>query len=73
MDAHRCRRGVRTEGDQLRSLRADLINAGADWIDQPVITDQGLVTSCKPDDLPDFCNKMIEEFAEDRHNARAAE
>ncbi len=55
------------------SLRVDLTNAGAEWVDEPVVTDQGLVTSRRPDDLPDFCNKMIEEIAEGRHAARAAE
>ena len=51
----------------------DLTNAGAQWVDEEVVTDQGLVTSRKPDDLPAFCRKMIEEFAEGRHQARAAE
>jgi protease I len=50
------------------SLQADLLNAGADWVDEPVVVDQGLVTSRKPDDLPAFCAKMIEEFAEGRHD-----
>jgi protease I len=54
------------------SLRADLTNAGAEWVDEAVVIDRGLVTSRKPDDLPDFCNKMIEEIAEGRHAARAA-
>jgi protease I len=49
------------------SLQVDLQNAGADWVDQEVVVDQGLVTSRKPDDLPAFCAKMIEEFAEGRH------
>ena len=49
------------------SLKADLENAGALWIDREVVVDRGLVTSRKPDDLPAFCAKMIEEFAEDRH------
>jgi protease I len=49
------------------SLRTDLSNAGATWTDEPVVTDHGLVTSRKPDDLPAFCAKMIEEFAEGRH------
>lgn len=49
------------------SLKTDLINAGAHWVDEPVVTDQGLVTSRKPDDLKDFCRKMIEEFAEGPH------
>jgi protease I len=49
------------------SLKTDLSNAGAKWVDEPVVTDQGLVTSRKPDDLPAFCRKMIEEFAEGQH------
>src|SRR5262245_10580727 len=49
------------------SLRADLTNAGAKWVDQEVVTDNGLVTSRKPDDIPAFNRKMIEEFAEGRH------
>lgn len=49
------------------SLRADLTNAGANWVDEAVVVDNGLVTSRKPDDLPDFCTRMIEEFAEGRH------
>ena len=53
------------------SLRTDLTNAGALWEDSEVVTDQGLVTSRRPDDLPAFCGKMVEEFAEGRH-ARAA-
>ena len=50
-----------------QSLRTDLINAGAQWVDEPVVSDMGLVTSRKPADLPQFCAKMIEEFAEGRH------
>lgn len=45
------------------SLEADLKNAGADWVDEEVVVDHGLVTSRKPDDLPAFCEKMIEAFA----------
>ncbi|QTC90442.1 type 1 glutamine amidotransferase domain-containing protein [Brevundimonas goettingensis] len=51
------------------SLETDLRNAGADWVDEEVVVDQGLVTSRKPDDLPAFCAKMIEEFAEGRHTS----
>ncbi len=49
------------------SLKTDLINAGAKWVDQDVVTDNGLVTSRKPDDIPAFNKKMIEEFAEGKH------
>jgi len=49
------------------SLRTDLTNAGATWVDETVVTDRGLVTSRSPDDLAAFCPKMIEEFAEGRH------
>ena len=53
------------------SLQADLTNAGAHWVDRQVVVDQGLVTSRRPDDLPAFNRKMIEEFAEGRHGQRA--
>jgi protease I len=49
------------------SLETDLKNAGADWVDEEVVVDKGLVTSRKPDDLPAFCRKMVEEFAEGVH------
>ena len=49
------------------SIRTDLINAGAKWVDEEVVVDQGLVTSRKPSDLPAFCAKVIEEIAEGRH------
>lgn len=49
------------------SLQTDLKNSGADWVDQPVVVDNGLVTSRKPDDIPAFNAKAIEEFAEGRH------
>ncbi len=52
------------------SLQSDLRNAGAQWVDEPVVTDNGIVTSRKPDDIPAFNEKMIEEFAEGVH-ARA--
>ncbi|GGJ96055.1 protease [Pilimelia anulata] len=49
------------------SLRTDLRNAGATWVDEEVHTDSGLVTSRKPDDLPAFCAKLVEEIAEGPH------
>jgi protease I len=50
------------------SLQTDLRNAGATWVDEEVHVDQGLVTSRKPDDLPAFNAKIVEEFAEGRHD-----
>jgi protease I len=52
------------------SVRTDLRNAGAEVVDEEVVIDQGLVTSRSPDDLPAFCSKIVEEFAEGRHEAR---
>ena len=52
------------------SLKTDLRNAGAAWMDQQVVVDQGLVTSRKPDDIPAFNQKMIEEFAEGKHGGK---
>ena len=49
------------------SLRTDLRNAGAEWVDEEVVVDQGLVTSRNPDDLPAFTSKAVEEFAEGVH------
>lgn len=49
------------------SLQTDIRNAGGQWVDQEVATDRGLVTSRKPDDIPAFNRKMIEEFAEGVH------
>jgi protease I len=49
------------------SLRTDIRNAGGEWVDEEVVTDSGLVTSRKPDDLPAFIDKAIEEFAEGVH------
>lgn len=49
------------------SLKTDLTNAGARWTDEEVVVDRGLVTSRKPDDIPAFSKRAIEEFAEGRH------
>jgi len=49
------------------SLQTDIRNAGGNWVDQEVVVDRGLVTSRKPDDIPAFNEKMIEEFCEGVH------
>lgn len=49
------------------SLQTDLRNAGANWVDEEVVCDNGLVTSRKPDDIPAFNDKMLEEIREGRH------
>ncbi|HEX5893608.1 MAG TPA: type 1 glutamine amidotransferase domain-containing protein [Solirubrobacterales bacterium] len=49
------------------SLQTDIRNAGGNWVDQECVVDSGLVTSRKPDDLPAFCSKIVEEFAEGVH------
>jgi protease I len=49
------------------SVQTDIRNAGGNWVDEEVVVDQGLVTSRKPDDIPAFNAKMIEEFAEGKH------
>ncbi len=54
------------------SLQTDLRNAGATWVDQEVVTDNGLVTSRNPNDIPAFNQKMVEEFAEGRHERQRA-
>jgi protease I len=53
------------------SLKTDIKNAGGNWVDEEVHVDQGLVTSRKPADLPAFCAKAIEEFAEGAHRSRS--
>jgi protease I len=54
------------------SIQTDLENAGAHWVDQEVVVDNGLVTSRKPDDIPAFNAKMIEEFGEGKHRMERA-
>ncbi len=53
------------------SLQTDIRNAGGEWVDEEVVTDQGLVTSRNPDDLPAFCSKLVEEIAEGKHAEQA--
>jgi deglycase len=53
------------------SLKTDLVNAGANWVDREVVVDHGLVSSRKPADLPAFNARMIEAFAEARQKAGA--
>lgn len=55
------------------SLQADLNNAGAKWVDREVVVDNGLVSSRKPDDIPAFNRKMIEEFAEGPHPGQSSQ
>src|SRR3954464_11934397 len=51
------------------AIKSDVRNAGGNWVDEEVVVDNGLVTSRKPDDIPAFNDKMIEEFAEGRHQS----
>ena len=52
------------------SLQTDIRNAGGNWVDEEVVVDSGLVTSRKPDDIPAFNSKIVEEFAEGVHEAQ---
>jgi protease I len=53
------------------SLRTDIENAGGNWVDEEVHVDNGLVTSRNPDDLPAFCDKLVEEICEGKHEEQA--
>jgi protease I len=55
------------------SIKTDLQNAGAQWVDEEVVTQNGLTTSRKPDDIPAFNRKMIEEIAEGVHQRQRAQ
>ena len=54
------------------SLKTDIKNAGATWVDKEVCVDQGLTTSRNPDDLEAFCRKTVEELCEGKHEKQAA-
>jgi protease I len=54
------------------SLKTDIRNAGGNWVDEEVVVEEGMVSSRKPDDLPAFCAKILEEFAEGAHEVAHA-
>jgi protease I len=70
VDARRGRAGARPDLTSYPSIRTDIRNAGGTVVDEEVVTDQGLVSSPNPGDLPAFCAKLVEEFAEGRHAVR---
>lgn len=53
------------------SVKTDIVNAGGRWVDEQVVVDRGLVSSRNPNDLPAFCAKLVEEFAEGIHEEQA--
>jgi protease I len=53
-----------------KSIRTDIANAGAEWVDEPVVIDEGMITSRNPDDLDAFCTRLIEAIREGNHGAR---
>ena len=55
------------------SIKTDMINAGADWVDEPVVVDRGIITSRNPGDLDAFCSKVAEETLKGQHAQHAAE
>lgn len=55
-----------------KSVKTDIENAGGTWVDEEVVVDQGLTTSRHPDDLNAFCDKIVEELCEGRHEAQTA-
>jgi len=56
----------------VKSIRSDLRNAGAHWVDEEVVVDNGLVSSRTPDDLDAFCSKLVEEIGEGAHAGQHA-